>query len=204
MSPAKKKSVLVADSLPLYSDIIAWHLSQNGYYVHTCEHFTQLLELMKSNKYDVVILDLLLHGVYGSTTIKEIIRQHPKTPIMILTSAVNSDTAKNLLDVGVSACISKTSYIANFPAIVELVIAGERYISVELSLNTQGEHITLDEKEMQIVQRLMIGLANETISKETDVHIGVVKNIIAKLLQKFKARNRTELVNAVRKSELFY
>ena len=61
-------------------------LSENGFFVDTSDNGNEGLELVKSNNYDLVILDVMLPGKDGWTILKELRDKGKQIPVIFLTA----------------------------------------------------------------------------------------------------------------------
>ncbi len=61
-------------------------LSENGFFVDTSDNGNEGLELVKSNKYDLIILDVMLPGKDGWTILKELRDKGKLMPVIFLTA----------------------------------------------------------------------------------------------------------------------
>lgn len=199
----ESKNILIAESQTLYAEVLSWHLSQNGYFVQRAEDFNTALEMAGRTSYDLIIIDLLLHGLYGPISIKELKKQFPDVPVMVLTSAVNFRVVQNLLEIGVNACLSKMYSVKNFPAIIELVMAGETYVNFEIALTEGDDRQHLSESELAVLRKLMLGQSNVEISDEIGMNLNTVKYNIGRLLKRFHVKSRSELISNLQRDDFF-
>jgi two-component system copper resistance phosphate regulon response regulator CusR len=61
-------------------------LSENGFFIDTSDNGNDGLELVKSNNYDLVILDVMLPGKDGWTILKELRNMGKQMPVIFLTA----------------------------------------------------------------------------------------------------------------------
>ncbi len=61
-------------------------LSENGFFVDTSDNGNEGLELVKSNNYDLIILDVMLPGKDGWTILKELRDKGKLMPVIFLTA----------------------------------------------------------------------------------------------------------------------
>ena len=77
--------VLVVDDEKLLVKGIKFNLENDGYTVDGAYDGADALELFKENKYDIVILDLMLPGLDGLTVCRRI-REESNVPVIMLTA----------------------------------------------------------------------------------------------------------------------
>jgi phosphate regulon transcriptional regulator PhoB len=84
--PAKK--ILVVDDEPDIVDLVSYNLKKEGFDVVSALDGEEALERIRKDKFDFIILDLMLPGMHGNE-ICRILRNDPKTqnvPIIMLTA----------------------------------------------------------------------------------------------------------------------
>ena len=99
-------TILTADDEAEIRDILRLYLEQAGYTVLEAENGMQALELLKKEHIDLVLLDIMMPGIDGYRTLKNI-RETSNIPV-ILISAKTGDSDKILgLDIGADDYITK-------------------------------------------------------------------------------------------------
>ena len=82
--------ILLADDDPAYIEINRTILEANGYEVEEAYTSTEAIEKLRTEKYDLVILDLMMEEKDAGFTVAYAIRENEKTrdiPILMLSSA---------------------------------------------------------------------------------------------------------------------
>lgn len=85
-------NILVVDDEPEIADLVSVYLRGEGFRVFPCGTGTQALEVVKQEKIDLAVLDVILPDISGMTLCAEI-RQEHQFPILMLT-AKTEDTDK--------------------------------------------------------------------------------------------------------------
>lgn len=85
-------NILVVDDEPEIADLVSVYLRGEGFRVFPCGTGTQALEVVKQEKIDLAVLDVMLPDISGMTLCAEI-RQEHQFPILMLT-AKTEDTDK--------------------------------------------------------------------------------------------------------------
>ena len=78
--------LLLVEDDPLLGDGLAAGLTQVGYCVEWIREGQQALKAIRSDKFELIVLDLGLPGVDGMDILKKIRSQKDNTPILILTA----------------------------------------------------------------------------------------------------------------------
>ena len=65
------------------------------------------VEVLRSEEFDVVLLDLTLPDSYGMDTVKRLVEEFPETPIIVLSGMNNEDFAQSATEHGVKDYLIK-------------------------------------------------------------------------------------------------
>lgn len=77
-------SVLVVDDEPDFLETLVKRLGRRGFQVHGVGSGTEALSLLEQTSYDVVVLDVMMPGMDGIETLREIKLAWPKTQVILL------------------------------------------------------------------------------------------------------------------------
>lgn len=91
---ADAKRVLVIDDDPDFCDFVRIVLSANGYLVRTAVSAGEGLELMRAERPDLVIVDVMMSYVLDGWTVSREMFYDPKLrdiPVMLVSAVVSSD-----------------------------------------------------------------------------------------------------------------
>lgn len=93
-----EEKILVVDDEATIRKLLQYHLANNGFAVVTSGDSYEALNLVRAEKPDLIILDILLPGLDGIEICREI-RKNSNTPIIFLTS--KNDSSDVVLGLGV-------------------------------------------------------------------------------------------------------
>lgn len=82
-------------------------LTQAGHVVNTANDGVQAIKQMGSQRYDVILFDLLLPRLSGLDAIKLIRRTEPNLPILVITGAQESELTRQVRAAGVQHILPK-------------------------------------------------------------------------------------------------
>lgn len=82
----QNKHILIIDDHPEISDLVTDTLAPMGYQITAVDHISNIIETVKKNKPDLVILDYILEGINGGEYCAQIKRniETKDIPVMIL------------------------------------------------------------------------------------------------------------------------
>src|SRR4051794_30671562 len=107
--------VLVIDDEPKIVDFVSRALSANGLAVDTATAGAEGLELARTGRYDLVVLDLLMPGVNGMGVLRGTIEARPQQRVLVLSARWEADPRVRALGLGAA------DYLPNPFALAELV-----------------------------------------------------------------------------------
>ena len=86
----KKKIVLIDDEID-FLEIMKMRFESNGYVVKMTSNGSEALELVRKEKPDAVILDILMPGIDGLDILKKIRAENPRLPVFMMTAFSNEE-----------------------------------------------------------------------------------------------------------------
>ncbi len=96
------KILIVEDDISIHN-VIEEILKKQNYIIYNAYSGTEALLLLEKEKYDLILLDLMLPAMSG----EEIIKKVKDTPIIILSAKISSDDKVNCLMAGANDYITK-------------------------------------------------------------------------------------------------
>lgn len=167
---------------------------------------SDIFDLCSASNPDVLITDMELRGSVQEA-IARVVTSDMQTRILILSAAVDVENAISVLEAGAVGYVVKTAPVADFFEAIRKVHAGETYITPgfaarivarlrEVSKGNRSGVPELSVREIQVLRLLLNGKQNKEIAGALDISEKTVKHYMTVLMQKFNARNRTEVVLA--------
>lgn len=80
------KRILVVDDEIAISTLLEYNITQAGYTVDTADNGETAYSMIKGNKYDFIILDVMLPGMDGMDVCRRIRQDNIDTPVLMLTA----------------------------------------------------------------------------------------------------------------------
>ncbi|HEY9714045.1 MAG TPA: response regulator transcription factor [Chroococcales cyanobacterium] len=100
------KVLLVEDDEEL-SEVLKHTLVSRGFTVQTARDGSAALDLLRVNKYDVIVLDWMMPGLSGIDVCKQLRAGGNHTPILMLTARTSDDDTETGLDAGADDYLTK-------------------------------------------------------------------------------------------------
>src|SRR5438093_9817279 len=99
--------VLVIDDEPIIRDVLHDILSREGYVIDSVPDAESGLKALDSGERDLIILDLMLPGIGGFETLKEIKRRDPDSVVVMITAYGSVETAVQAMRMGAHDYLTK-------------------------------------------------------------------------------------------------
>ena len=164
----------------------------------------EALERVWKEPWDVVILDLTMPGRSGLEVLREIKRERPKLPVLILSMHPEDQFAVRLLKAGAAGYMTKESAADELVGAVKKAVAGGRYVSLGLAEKLASlvardvhaaPHESLSDREFLILRLIASGKPVGMIARELSLSVKTVSTYRARVLLKMALANNSELVH---------
>jgi len=163
----------------------------------------ELLDKLRDEKYDVILLDISLPGGNGLDLIAQIKKMQPSVAVLMLSIYSEELYAIKALKLGASGYLTKTSAPEELLIAVHKVSKGERYISMSLADKLADNLITKSDKqlfqsvsarEMDVLMLLAAGKSFTQIAAELSLSPKTISTYRDRLLTKLKLKTTSELI----------
>jgi len=101
------KKILCVDDEPINLMIIEVNLMAEGYEVYKAADGTEAIQMFKEIKPQMVLLDIMMPGISGIDTLKELKRIDPSIPVIMVSGVTDEETAKSALECGANDYVTK-------------------------------------------------------------------------------------------------
>ncbi len=171
----------------------------------------ELLDKVRQEDFDVVILDISMPGKDGLDTLKELKNEKPNLPVLIFTIYPEEQYAVRVLKAGASGYINKETDPEEIINAIRKVSTGRKYISQFLAellasnLELSGEaplHESLSDREFQVMCLIASGKTATDIAKELSLSINTISTYRIRILEKMGMKNNAELTHYAVKNGL--
>jgi len=99
--------ILVVDDEVEVVRLLKDFLTSKGYEVHTALNGAEAIALVKEVKPDIVLLDIIMPGIGGIDTLKEIKKIDPTTAVIMITAVIDEELANRAVKLGAFDYITK-------------------------------------------------------------------------------------------------
>ncbi len=205
--------VLVADDHPVVRRGLRQILGEEADILVAGEAGTpaEVLAKIAAESWDVVLLDVNLHGGSGLQLIGEIKKRRPSARVLVLTVFSEEQYAVRAIRAGAAGYLTKESAPEKLVEAVRKVAAGGRHVSPELAEALAsilaGEsggapHERLSDREHQIFMMLVSGRTVSQVAERLELSVKTVSTHRTRILRKMNMKTNAELTHYAAKNHL--
>ena len=163
----------------------------------------QVLEKVRDEDWDVLVLDLGMPGGEGIETLRRVRSAAPELPVVILSVQPEDRLAKRLLAAGAAGYVQKEAAPEELVVAVRRALRGDRYVSPELASKLAADlggdpdvlpHERLSEREFQVLRLLAGGKSVSGIADELSLSVKTVSTYKTRLLEKMEMETAAEAI----------
>lgn len=114
--------LLVVEDEELIRTMIQINLESQNFKVQTCASAEDMMKILNEEKFELILLDILLPGMNGDEALKKIRQKGIQTPVIMVTVKSNLHTKVNSFEWGADDFLSKPFDIQELQARVKAVI----------------------------------------------------------------------------------
>lgn len=202
--------IAIVDDHPLIAKALRDLVAARG---HKTMEFTRFADFLRwldqEETLDLCIIDYTLPDVAGDAIVRSVKERRPEVAVAIWSGLEDESLPDRVLDQGGVGFISKALAITAIPPAVDLMLAGEIFVSSrgrsthylgsqaatrtrEAQSEPAAEELNLTRRERDVMQHLLQGCSNKEIAARLDLNPVTVKLHCRSIFKKLKVRNRTE------------
>jgi len=164
----------------------------------------EVLSRALKNEYDVVVLDITMPGRNGLDVLKELKKQRPELPVLVLTIHPEEQYAVRVLKAGASGYLTKESAPDELTAAIRKISQGKKYVTSSLAeklvsdLNVDTEkplHNALSDREFEVMCMIATGKTVKQIGEELFLSEKTISTYRSRILKKMSMKNNAELMH---------
>ncbi len=154
----------------------------------------QAVELFRTHKPDVVLMDLRMPVMGGVDAIKALRREFPSARVIVLTTFDGDEDIYRSLQAGAQGYLLKDMFFEELEDAIRTVHAGGRRIpgvvAERLAGRMSGSDLTA--RELEVLEQIVRGKSNKEIASTLGISEATVKSHINNVLSKLDASDRTQ------------
>jgi DNA-binding NarL/FixJ family response regulator len=202
---ADKINVLIADDHAIVRQGLKQILSETEDMLVTGEadDGAEALGLARQQPWDVFLLDVSMPNRNGIDTLKQLKKEFPRLPVLILSMHPEEQYAVRALKAGASGYLTKQSAPEQLVNAIRQVASGKKYLSPAvaqqlanaISEDTEkSPHERITDREYQVLVMIAGGKTLTQIAETLNLGVATVSTYRARLLEKMGLRSTAELI----------
>ncbi len=173
----------------------------------------QALKMIRSDGWDILLLDIAMPGKNVLELIKLAKQQSPSLPILILSMYPEDQYAIRMLRAGADGYLCKESAPKQLVAAIRKLTRGGKYISSALSEKLISEiqpkqntvhHNRLTDREFQVFCAIAAGQGISDIARKMALSPKTVSTYRSRLLKKMHMQNNAEIIRYALDNQLLF
>jgi DNA-binding NarL/FixJ family response regulator len=175
------------------------------------ESAEEAVRLVRTQAFDVALLDIALPGKNGLDLLKQLHMEKPKLAVLILSMYSEEVYAVRALKLGAAGYLTKNNPSAILIAAVRKVAAGGKYISPNLvdkladmaGSEERMPHEMLSDRELEILKLITSGESLVQIGLMLHLSPKTISTYRTRIMEKMELTSNVELARYVRANGLF-
>lgn len=173
--------------------------------------FLMIRDILLTKEVDILILDLEMEGLSSIFEVKSILKNFPKTKIIIFSDLSEQVYAPNAIKAGVSGFVSKKEKLETLGQAILKVNQGKIIMDENVKKNldliakqkkSERLYRKLSNREVEVLRYLSDGKKNNEIAVILGLNEKTVSTYKLRLLQKLNVTNLVDLVNKAKTLEI--
>jgi two-component system invasion response regulator UvrY len=179
--------------------------------VGNAENGLEAIRLCRLDNCDVLLLDIVLPDRNGIDILKQIKKEMPKLPVIMLSVHREDQYAIRSLKAGAAGYLNKQAAPEELVNAIRQVATGRKYISPSLAQELANQigfdhdtplHETLSDREYQTMIMIASGKTVSDIAAELLLSVKTISMYRSRVLVKMKLRHNAELTHYALKNNL--
>jgi len=168
---------------------------------------SEVAQVARELRPDVVILDIGLPGLDGMEVIKRLQQLEPTPKIMVLTGQASELYVRRCLDAGIGAFVTKDEdHDALIFALKALVKGYSTFPQMSVNSNTLDSEPkrleSLSNREMEVLRRLARGENNKHIGSSMNLSAKTISTYRGRIMEKLKTESLVEMVDLAKRNHV--
>lgn len=179
--------------------------------VGEAENGEDAIQLCAEAAPDVILMDIVMPVMDGSTAIRIIRQQFPQVQVIALTSFIEVHLINNALEAGAIGYLLKNVLADELARAIRAAHSGRATLSpeaaqvlVEAVSQSPAPGLDLTEREREVLTLMVEGLNNTQIAGKLAVSPSTIKSHVSNILSKLGVESRTEAVTLALRNRIVF
>lgn len=161
------------------------------------------LRLARDQACDVFLLDISMPNRNGIETLKQLKKEFPKLPVLILSMHSEEHYAVRALKSGASGYLTKQSAPEQLVTAIRKVASGKKYVSSAVAEqlvnaidvnNEQLPHELLTDREFEVLKLIAAGLPLTQIAEKLNLAVPTISTFRARIIEKTGLKSNSDII----------
>jgi len=193
--------ILIADDFPVLREGLREVLSNvMPVTIGEASDIPEMLQLIRTQPWDVVVLDVNMPGGSSVEALREVKREYPKLPVLVLSMYPEEQYALRMFKAGANGYLTKTAIPTELVQAVKKVLGGGNYVTpriaeqLAVAYGVPTRHNgQLSNRELEVLRMIASGKTGTEIAAELSLSVTTIITYRARILEKLHLRNNMEL-----------
>jgi DNA-binding NarL/FixJ family response regulator len=197
--------LLIADDEKIITDLVSDSLIDTGKLVTVTNDSNNVLDLVNSNDFDLVLLDMFFPNQEGIDILIDIKKTNSNLPVMFMSSNFNPNLIRRAFDKGAIGYITKSAGKEELHKAIDIVTAGGKYVCeattkllLKDAMNDDISEMSLKDKltprEIDVLKLVAEGLTANEIAEVLFISVKTVETHKSNMMEKFETNKIIKLV----------
>lgn len=160
------------------------------------------VRLAKEYTPDVVLMDLVMDGMDGIETTRQLLDVLPSAKVIVLTSYIDDEKIYPVIEAGAFSYLLKTSRAGEIAQAIRSAVKGQPILEAQVASKIMNHfregkshahpHDDLTDREMQVLKLIAKGMSNQDVANELFIGVKTVKFHVTNILAKLGVEDRTQ------------
>ncbi|EKT4482111.1 response regulator transcription factor [Pseudomonas putida] len=202
-------TVLIVDDHPIVRLSLRLLLERERFHVvGEVGNGSEVAQVARDLRPDVVVLDIGLPGLDGMEVIKRLQSLETVPKIMVLTGQATDLYVRRCLDAGIGAFVTKEEdHEALLFALKALVKGYSTFPQMSVNSNSlESEPVrlaSLSNREMEVLRRLARGENNKNIGTRMNLSAKTISTYRGRIMEKLKTESLVEMVDLAKRNNVY-
>lgn len=175
----------------------------SGSVIHEVGSGRDALALVRSQSWDILVLDLSLPDGSGLDVLKQVRQLQPRLPVLVLSMHTADQFARRSVAAGASGYLTKDTADSELVTAVARLLRGGKYFGPEIlervalggNADDENPHERLSDREYQVLRMIGSGKTVSEIATTLSLSVKTVSTYRARVLEKMDMRTNAELTH---------
>jgi two-component system invasion response regulator UvrY len=184
---------------------------EGSVYIGEAGNAADALKLVRDAKWDCALVDIAMPGKTGLELLRDLLREQPDLPVLILSMYPEEQYAVRTLRAGASGYLTKESAAEQLLVAINTILRGEKYLSPRMATQIasavsgpagRAPHEDLSDREFMVLRLISSGATAGEIAKRLSLSVKTVSTYRSRILRKLHLDNTAQLIAYAVKSGL--